>query len=488
MHMYIRKIILFCILLFTTLIFTAEAQNKKEINKPWEHGKLSISENKRYLIHEDGTPFFWLGDTGWLLPKRLDQDEAAYYLSKAHNAGYNVVQIQTTNAVPTMNSYGQYSMPDGFNFKNINQKGVYGYWDHMDYIIKRAEQQGIYVAMVCIWGSVVRSGQMSVDDAKKYGTFLGERYKDSPNIIWVIGGDTYADRNQEIWEALAQSIRKADRNHLMTFHPFGRTSSATHLNDKEWMDFNMYQSGHRRYGQKRGDGSYTIEGNTEEDNWRYVEEALAMDNLKPILDAEPSYEGIPQGLHNPAEPLWTADDVRRYAYWSVFAGSFGHTYGHNNIMQFAKPGTGGAYGADPIEKPWYIAMKDDGFNQMKYLKNLILTFPYSERVPDQSVIAGMNGNRYDRLIATRGDDYLLVYNYTNKPMSIDLTKISGDKKQAWWYNPKNGHLSYIGEYDNQITPFAFDGAYGNGNDQVLIAIDATKNYLLPDWKQLPVKE
>ena len=223
MHMYIRKIILFCILLFTTLIFTAEAQNKKEINKPWEHGKLQISENKRYLIHEDGTPFFWLGDTGWLLPKRLDQDEAAYYLSKAHNAGYNVVQIQTTNAVPTMNSYGQYSMPDGFNFKNINQKGVYGYWDHMDYIIKRAEQQGIYVAMVCIWGSVVRSGQMSVDDAKKYGTFLGERYKDSPNIIWVIGGDTYADRNQEIWEALAQSIRKADRNHLMTFHPFGRT-------------------------------------------------------------------------------------------------------------------------------------------------------------------------------------------------------------------------------------------------------------------------
>jgi hypothetical protein len=26
--------------------------------------------------------------------------------------------------------------------------------------------------------------------------------------------------------------------------------------------------------------------------------------------------------------------VRRYAYWSVFAGSCGHTYGHNAIMQF----------------------------------------------------------------------------------------------------------------------------------------------------------
>lgn len=474
--------------LFQGVFLLSMAQNKKGITKPWEHGNLKVSDEQRYLVHEDGTPFFWLGDTGWLLPKRLDQDEAAYYLSQAHNAGYNVVQVQTTNAVPTMNVYGQYSFPDGFNFKDIDKKGVYGYWDHMDYIIKRAEQQGIYVGMVCVWGSVVRSGQMTVEDAKKYGTFLAERYKDSPNIIWIIGGDTYGDRNQDVWEALAESIRKIDKSHLMTFHPFGRTSSATHLNDKAWMDFNMYQSGHRRYGQKKGDGSYAIEGSTEEDNWRYVENALKMTPLKPILDAEPSYEGIPQGLHNPAEPLWTANDVRRYAYWSVFAGSCGHTYGHNNIMQFAKPGTGGAYGADTVEKPWYIALKDDGFNQMKFLKNLILTFPYTERIPDQSVIAGSNGERYDRVIATRGNDYLLVYNYTNKPMTIDLTKISGSKKKAWWYNPKNGQLTYIGELNNEIVSIAYDGAYGNGNDQVFIAFDSSKNYIAPDWKTLLINE
>mgnify|MGYP000420611421 FL=1 len=91
-------------------------------------------------------------------------------------------------------------MIDGFNFKNIDRKGVYGYWDHMDYIIQKAEQNGIYIAMVCIWGGLVRSGKMNVEEAKAYGKFLGERYKDAPNIIWVIGGDTYADRNTEIWE------------------------------------------------------------------------------------------------------------------------------------------------------------------------------------------------------------------------------------------------------------------------------------------------
>ena len=75
-------------------------------------------------------------------------------------------------------------------------------------------------------------------------------------------------------------------------------------------------------------------------------------------------------------------------------------------MQFIKPGVGGAYGA---KKPWYDALNDPGYNQMKYLKNLMLTFPFFERVPDQSVIAGQNGERYDRAIATRGNDYLMVY-------------------------------------------------------------------------------
>ena len=156
------------------------------------------------------------------------------------------------------------------------------------------------------------------------------------------------------WEALATSIKAIDKNHLMTFHPRGRTTSATWFNNAPWLDFNMFQSGHRRYGQRFGDGDYPIEENTEEDNWRFVERSMAMKPMKPVIDGEPIYEEIPHGLHDENELLWKDYDVRRYAYWSVFAGSFGHTYGHNSIMQFIKPGVGGAYGA---KKPWYDALK-----------------------------------------------------------------------------------------------------------------------------------
>ena len=460
------------LLLFGCFCLLLQSANK--VKYPWDNGKLVVSEESRYLKHENGTPFFWMGDTGWLMPERLNRDEVSFYLQKCKQAGYNVVQVQTINDVPAMNVYGKYSMIDGFNFKEINRSGEYGYWDHMDYIVKMAQQNGIYVGMVCIWGGLVKSGLMNVEEAKAYGRFLAERYKNAPNIVWLIGGDIRGDVKPEVWEALACTIKSIDKTHLMTFHPFGRTASATWFNDAEWLDFNMFQSGHRRYGQRKGDGDYTIKDNTEEDNWRFVEFSLSKERMKPVLDGEPSYEGIPQGLHNPLEPRWTASDVRRYAYWSVFAGSCGHTYGNNSIMQFYRPGTNPSYGA---EEAWWDALGDPGFNQMKYLKNLILSFPYFERIPDQTVIAGQNGERYDRAVATRGKDYMLVYNYTASPMRIDLDKISGVKKKAWWYSPENGMLEYIGEFDSKVVLFQCDAGYARGYDKVLVVIDASKDYL-----------
>ena len=102
-----------------------------------------------------------------------------------------------------------------------------------------------------------------------------------------------------------------------------------------------------------------------------------------------------------------------------------------------------------------------------------------------SVIAGTNGERYDRAIATRGNDYLLVYNYSGRPMQIDLSKISGAKKNAWWYSAKDGKLEYIGEFDSKVTPFQHDSGYLSGNDQVLIVVDSAKDYVQKAWTALP---
>ena len=459
---------------------------------PWDNGRLKVSANSQYLVHENGTPFFWLGNTAWLMPERLNRDEVEFYLNREREEGYNVEQIQVLNAIPTYNIYGAQANDDTFDFnqftnspqtsssspwRGIGRGSSYGYWEHLDYIVDMAASQGIYIAMDCIWGSQI--SKMTPGKAAKYGQFLGERYKDKPNIIWMIGGDIMGDKGMESWDALARAIRAADPNHLMTFHPRGRTTSAWWYNDREWLDFNMFQSGHRRYGQRNGDGDYTIRDNTEEDNWRYVgmsfgdpaeqiEGREVKGPRKPVIDGEPSYEDIPQGLHDFSQPRWQDCDVRRYAYWAVFAGCFGHTYGHNSIMQFMRPGVLPSFGA---EKPWWDALNDPGYRQMKYLKKLMTALPFTEGRCDQSVIASANGERYDRLIATRGNDYLLVYNYSGRPMTVDLTKISGKKKKVWLMNPADGSLKYLGEYDNKKADFA-----SNPGDRVLIAVDTQKNY------------
>ena len=206
--------------------------------------------------------------------------------------------------------------------------------------------------------------------------------------------------------------------------------------------------------------------------------------MKPVLDAEPSYEDIPKGLHDANEERWQDYDVRRYAYWSVFAGSCGHTYGHNAIMQMLKPGYPTSYGSDGKEKSWYQALEDPGFNQMKYLKNLMLTFPYIDRVPDQKAILGKNGTGYDRLIATRGKDYILVYDYNGVPMRIDLTLITGSKKNVWWMDASNGELTFIGTRSGKQLELMPAKNAGEAKDGVLIVVDASKDYLSPMQKNV----
>ena len=448
-----------------------------QAQKPWDNGKLKISENQRFLQFENGKPFFWQGETAWLMPERLNRDEVAFYLKSCKEAGYNMAQVQVLNGVPSFNIYG---VPSHDKQGKLLTSVPYSYWDNMDYIIDVAAQNGIYIGMVCIWGGLVKGGKLSVEQAKTYGTFLANRYKDRPNIVWFMGGDIQGNIKPEVWEALATSIKKIDKNHLMTYHPRGRHTSAQWWSKAKWIDFHTFQSGHRRYNQRMGNKDYPIPENTEEDNWMYVDSTWTYNPIKPVLDSEPSYEEIPQGLHDADEPYWKACDVRRYAYWSVFGGSCGHTYGHNAIMQFYREGYPPAY---HNKKTWTEALHDPGFNQMKYLQYLMLSLPYFERVPDQSIVQD-NGLQYNRLAATRGTDYLLVYNYTSRDMKIDLRKISGEKKKVWWMNAGTGKLTWLGEYDSKVLTFRPHKVGEGIEDGVLIAIDSDKDYLLPDQPEI----
>ncbi len=430
---------------------------------------LKVSDNKRFLMVENGKPFFWLGDTGWLLFKKCSREEAEKYLENRRQKGFNVIQVMVIHdLLNAVNVYGDsafinknVSLPKVTDGNNYEDKNQYDFWDHIDYIINMASEKGLYMAFVPVWGSNVKRGYVTNDEAAKYASWLANRYKNKNNIIWVNGGDVIADDSINIWNTIGNTLNNIDTNHLITFHPRGRMMSSDWFHYEEWLDFNMFQSGHRRYDQddtKRGFG---------QDSWRYVEIDYNLKPVKPTIDGEPSYEHMPQGLHDSLQPYWNENDVRRYAYWSVFSGACGHTYGHNSIMQFYQPGDKDRNFAP--KKSWVKALDDPGAGQMIHLKNLMLSRPYFERIPDQSLVAGDQGNQYDYQVATRGENYAFIYTYNGRNIKVKMGIISGDIIKFSWFNTRNGDIKEIGIFINEgVLTFNPPGDQQDGNDWVLV--------------------
>ncbi|WP_448537578.1 glycoside hydrolase family 140 protein [Sphingobium yanoikuyae] len=426
---------------------------------------LRVTANGRYL-EADGKPFFWLGDTGWLLLGKLDRTQTEHYFATRAAQGFTVIQVMILHRPDMASPIAGQALIDGDVTRPRITPGndparpdEYDYWDHLDWVVDRAAAHGLYLALVPAWGSFAEMRKLTVDNAPVYGRFLAERYRGRSNIVWLNGGDTHGDMATVTWQALGRTIKAIDPGHLMTFHPFGRTDSSWTFHDADWLDFNMFQSGHQSYAQ---DSTPCARG---EDNWRYVADDWARRPAKPSIDGEPSYENIPHGLDQAREPIWQAADVRRYAWWSVFAGAFGHSYGENSVMQFHVPGQKSAYWA---HIPWQDALHAAGAEQMRHLKALMLSRPDEDRAPDQQLIVD-NGERYERVAATRGAGYAMAYSYTGRPFRVRMGRIAGKRVRAAWFDPRTGTIQLIGHFANRgIRRFVPPGQPKAGNDWALL--------------------
>ncbi|MDN3594827.1 glycoside hydrolase family 140 protein [Zunongwangia endophytica] len=456
--------------IFILLSSCKNSENKKtEIveNEKDSFGALSISENQRYFQKENGDPFFWLGDTGWLMFNKLDRDEIKLYIEDRKAKDFNVIQAMVLHTLEASNVYQDSALVNKNVAEPLLTEGAevsdsleYDFWDHVDYAVKTAEENNIYMALVPVWGGNIKN--VNEDQARKYGKFLAERYKDYKNVIWLNGGDTFGNEYTNVWNALGESLDEYNPDKLITFHPRGRHDSSDWFHDATWLDFNMFQSGHRTYDQDDSERKYG------EDNWKYVKTDYNLKPIKPTLDGEPSYEGIPYGLHDTLQPFWKDHEIRRYAYWSVFAGAAGFTYGHSAVMQMHRPeDKTGAYGN---KKYWEVALNDPGAKQMQYLKKLMLNYSYFDRKPDSLIVLN-SGERYNYLTATSGKDYAMVYTYNGKNIEIDAEKLSFDEFEAYWFDPRNGEKSIIQHKSSakeDIFIFDPEGEQKEGNDWVLI--------------------
>ncbi|MCR2804860.1 glycoside hydrolase family 140 protein [Paenibacillus soyae] len=432
--------------------------------------KLKVSETGRYLAHEDGSPFFWLGDTAWELFHKLNREDAKHYLSCRAEQGFNVVQavaLAELVGLTTGNAYGRMPLfrdaAGTYDPSQPDVSGEYSYWDHVDYILETAKAMGLYVAMLPTWGDKfnARHGKgpeiFTPSNAYAYGKWLGARYRDAPHLIWVLGGDRglQTRKHFEVIVGMARGLKEGDGGcHLMTFHPKGSSSSSYHAHGEEWLDFNMIQSGH---------------GELEPANYKMVAADYGLVPAKPVLDGEPCYEDIPRAF-NPRNGYFDEADVRRAAYYAVFSGACGHTYGHHSVWAMSD----GMYDSVELKEPgpffimhWKDALRRPGAGQMRHLKELWTRFRMEDGEPDQELLAAnFEGSNYRA--ALRGRSASMIYCPNGLYVDVRMDRVGGGQVRAAWFNPRDGRFSDEGSFPGEGERRFACPSSGRGNDWVLV--------------------
>lgn len=413
----------------------------------------------RYLTWEDGSPFFYLGDTAWEIFHSLDREEMTAYFKIRAEQGFTVVQgvaLAEFDGLRTPNAYGRLPLHCTDNVPDPakpDTDGEYSYWDHVDFAVRTAAENGLFIALLPTWGDKFNicwgkgPEVFNVENAYRYGKWLAERYKNAWNIIWMLGGDRPLEKeHRRIIDAMARGIREADGVHLITFHPAGATNSTDVLNDAGYIDFHTVQTGH-------GVETYASDG---------VMHKMRAVSDKPYMDSEPRYEDHPACFNDRIGWFWNADDVRQNAYWNVLSGTCGHTYGNHNVWSMNREP--GSY----FPFTWDEVLHHPGAEQMGFVKKLRLSRDYfSLRPAPEILVDSLTGMGH--MAAALGKDYAYVYSPLGIPFAVRLDLFENSTQtRAIWFDPRTGEEAVFAILPGCGTTHLAPPTQGKGCDWVLI--------------------
>lgn len=429
--------------------------------------QLQIASNRRYLMRFDGSPFFWLADTAWQLFNNLTREEALFYLQTRAGQGFTVIQAV---ALAEYNCFGGNAFGDAPLIVEDPAQPNEPYFEHVDWIIARANELGLTIGLLPTWGDKwnqkwgVGPEIFTPENARAYGHFLGRRYA-AADIVWILGGDRpiESEDHAAIIRAMSQGLKEGETEaaanigtHLQTFHPMGMEDSSRYFHTEDWLDFNMWQTGHASH----------------RDNYQLIAGSYGLQPVKPVLDAEPGYEDHPDGFKVESGYLG-AHDVRRFLYSALFAGACGHTYGCHDIWQFWD---GVREPVNHARTPWREALFMEGATQMQHARRLLEARPFFTRVPAPSLLVGAPADH--RILATMDDDggYGLVYTADGAGFTVDTSQLAGRTLRAAWFDPRTAACRHLEAFERGGAVDFMPPTAGGGNDWVLMLEDAAREF------------
>jgi Protein of unknown function (DUF4038)/Putative collagen-binding domain of a collagenase len=418
---------------------------------------LKVAEGRRILVDQEGAPFLVVGDTAWSLIVQPREADIDHYLDDRRGRGFNSIIVNLIEhkfcATPPRTRAGLVPFKRSGDLSSPNP----AYFDFAHRVVKKAGDHGILVWLTPAylgagggdegWFREIKAGGPAT--LRAYGRYVGKRFGDLPNVVWLLGGD-FTPKKDDLWTVseLAKGIREADPAHLMSGHGTPGPSAVEAFGEPPWLTVNSAYSYDR-------------------DLFHPMLAAYHRKPVRPFVLIESVYEG-----EHDSRP----EQIRRQAYWAMLSGGCGQFFGNNPIWHFDGPGL------FPARMTWQEALAGTGSRDMGHLRDLFRDLPWTRLVPEEDhriVVDGYGIGTATALTArTANHDLSITYVPSTgtepRTLRIDLAEQSGPIK-ARWINPTNNRSTSVEDTRSSpgsIRSFRTPGDNGTGSNDWILILEA----------------
>ena len=386
-----------------------------------KHGFLRIGDTKRYLTYADGTPFLWMGDTGWLTLRQSSLAEWKTYVDDRATKGFTVIQVHASQYAIQDSLLRDFTpikngLPDPEYFRELEEKIGY------------ANQKGIVILLVGL-GVSGKGHYIPEMNTTAFARYLTGRLAGHAVILSPSMDAGYDDINEQM-AALLKSVSSV---HLLTQHVGTKAGAAVAYHIKSSTDFTALQSGHHN--------GNTVKAYEAAVQW--TGELWNLEPTKPVVNSEAMYDGRGNNEGN----NWREQDVRKLGWIGWLSGALGYTYGAGESDRHVTGGSGGIYRLveDSTRYDYWPKVLDwPSAHQMSYMKQFFATIPWWELIPDPNRILNQAKSSLQTMTLARSQSGNLLVAYL--PENHDITiRLDGLPRglTGQWYSPLKGRYLAI---------------------------------------------
>ena len=392
-------------------------------NPLYRHGFLRIGDTKRYLTYADGTPFLWMGDTGWHALRQSSAEDWKIYVDDRAAKGFTVIQVHATQSQvkdsllrDTFPIRGE--LPDPEYFRELEEKIGY------------ANQNGIVVLLVGL-GLSGKGHYIPEMNTPAFARYLTGRLAGHAVILSPSMDAPY----EEINEQMATLLKSVPSVHLLTQHVGTKAGAAAAYHVKPSTDFTALQSGHHN-----GDIVKAYDAAV-----KWARELWNLEPTKPVVNSEAMYDGRGNNEGND----FREQDARKLGWLAWFEGALGYTYGAGETGRHVQGASGGIWRFVQDSSRfdyWRKAIAWPSSFQMSYMKQFFAKLPWWTLEPDPDRILNQAKSPLQTmtLARSRNGDVLVAYLPENHHIEISLNSLQNGLS-AWWFNPSTNQYFPIAD-------------------------------------------